>query len=63
MIMDKDYLIGEVIGSLDELKPFSDTLVIQSMKDDDYGMIKVLDEAEMITEHLVSSIIALKKVI
>jgi len=40
--MDKDYLIEEVIGSLDELKPFSDAFVIQSVNDDDYGMIKLL---------------------
>jgi hypothetical protein len=61
--MDKDYLIEEVIGSLDELKPFSDAFVIQSVNDDDYGMIKLLKEAEMIVEHLASCIVALKKAI
>ena len=61
--MDKDYLIEEVIGSLDELQPFSDAFVIQSVNDDDYGMIKLLKEAEMIVEYLASCIIALKKAI
>jgi len=60
--MDKDYLLEEVIGSLDDLKPFSDTLVIQSVNENQRGMLKTLDEAEMIVEHLASCIVALKKV-
>jgi len=62
MKMDKDYLLEEVIGSLDDLKPFSDTLVIQSVNENQRGMLKTLDEAEMIVEHLASCIVALKKV-
>lgn len=62
MKMDKDYLLEEVIGSLDDLKPFSDTLVVQSVNENQRGMLKTLDEAEMIVEHLASCIVALKKV-
>jgi hypothetical protein len=62
MKMDKDYLLEEVIGSLDDLKPFSDTLVIQSVNENHLEMLKTLDEAEMIVEHLASCIVALKKV-
>ena len=51
-----------ILGSLDDLKPFSDTLVVQSVNENQRGMLKTLDEAEMIVEHLASCIVALKKV-
>ena len=59
--MDKDYLLEEVIASLDELKPFSDTIVIQSMNENEYEMLKTIKEAEMIVEHLASCLNALMK--
>ncbi len=61
--MDKDYLIEEIIGSLDELAPFSNALVIQSVQENEYEMLKTLKEVEMIVEHLASCVVALKKAI
>lgn len=61
--MDKDYLIEEIIGSLDELAPFSNAFVIQSVQENDYEMLKLLKEVEMILEHLASCVVALKKAI
>ena len=59
--MDKDYLLEEVIASLSELVPFSDTIVIQSSNEDQKGLKKTLKEAELIVEHLASCLVALKK--
>lgn len=61
--MDKDYLLQEVIGSLDDLKPFSDGLIIYSVCENRTDIFKTLIEAELIVEHLASCITALKKVI
>jgi hypothetical protein len=61
--MDRNYLLEEVIGSIDELKPFSDTFVILYRDDNDYEMLKTLREAELIVEHLASCIVALRRVI
>ncbi len=61
--MDKDYLIEEIIASLDELAPFSNELVIQSVQENGYEMLKTLKEVEMIVEHLASCVDALKKAI
>ncbi len=61
--MDKDYLLQEVIGSLDDLKPFSDGLIIHSVYENRTDIFKTLIEAELIVEHLASCITALKKVI
>ncbi len=59
--MDKDYLLEEVIESLSELSPFSDTLIVQSSHDDERGLKKTIIEAELIVEHLASCLVALKK--
>lgn len=59
--MDKDYLLEEVIESLSELIPFSDSIAIQSTSEDQKGLKKTLKEAELIVEHLASCLVALKR--
>ena len=60
--MDKDYLLEEVIASIDELAPFSNTLVTQSAQENTTELSKTLKEIELIAEHLNSFVVALKKV-
>ena len=60
--MDKDYLLEEVIASIDELTPFSNMLVIQSAQENTTELSKTLKEIELIAEHLNSCVVALKKV-
>ena len=50
--MDKDYLLEEVIASIDELTPFSNMLVIQSAQENTTELSKTLKEIELIAEHL-----------
>ncbi len=38
--MDKDYLLEEVIESLIELSPFSETIIVQSTNEDERGLKK-----------------------
>ncbi len=59
--MDKDYLLEEVIESLIELSPFSETIIVQSTNEDERGLKKTIKEAELIVEHLASCLVALKK--
>ena len=55
--MNKDYLIQEIIEGLEAVKPFSGTLKITKNNE---SLMKILEEAEMELEHVVSCIVALK---
>lgn len=59
--MDKDYLLEEIIGGLEDLVPMSKTLIIHSVNEQDKKLLKTLDETEMTIEHVASCIVAYKK--
>jgi hypothetical protein len=59
--MDKDYLLEEIIGGLEDLAPMPKTLIIQSVNEQDKKLMKTLDETEMTIEHVASCIVAYRK--